>query len=492
MRAPRTRVALAAALVGLLCLASCARTVTVVVEPGLEARWDALAAAHPLPRGYRWAAEPSSPDGGPLLLRVGMAGWRGGPTPAGATVLAATVLAATVPLLSPLDDVALDALRVPGTAEVVPLEEVALPRRLLSVAGSYPGDPGYPLQEELYAILSSRDSRLEGWLAATSVPPSAATPLHWIAAVGDTMLDRGVDALLVSGEAGAQQVFGDTLPVLRGADVLIGNLESAVTGRTRPATKAYTFRAAPEALRVLAESGFTYLTLTNNHSFDYGLEGFTDTLDHLRAAGLSTSGAGRSLREAMEPYRAELGGLRLRVWSLAAYPVERTGFDGRSTRATVDRPGVLWADDETVAEVARLLAAEAAEAPENSLDVLAIHGGEEWQSTPGAGQRRLYRALAAAGADLVLGSHPHVLQGMEVHHGSLIFYSLGNFVFPGMEGMAGATESVIALVGLSAGRIVAVRLVPVVLAGRTVRRASGTAARDHLLALSRALSGTGP
>jgi hypothetical protein len=477
---------LAALLAGLLSLGSCSRAVEVELGPGTEARWKALVQEHPLPNGYRWTqAGQTGAARGPRLA-VGLREWDDPPPPDGSRVLESVTLAATVDLLSPREAIGIAELRNADDARVVPLDQVVLPRRLVEVAGSYPGDAGYPLGEELYAGLSSPDPALERWLRERSGDSSGPAPLVWVAAVGDTLLDRGVDRLLSSGEAGIERVFGDTLPLLRGADLVAGNLEGAVTLRTRPAAKAYTFRAVPEALRGLASAGFDYLTLTNNHSFDFGAEGFTDTLEHLRAAGIGTSGAGRDAGEALEPWVRVLGGSAVRLWSLAAYPVEGSGWDGRATRAGAATPGVLWADEETASALRIELASKPAEGV-RPFDVLLVHGGEEWHSAPAAAWRRLYRSLASSGAELVLGSHPHVLQGMEAYHGSLILYSLGNFLFPGMEGMAGATDGVIAMVGLSEGRIVAVRLVPVTLAGTTVRLAASSAARLRVLALSRAL-----
>jgi poly-gamma-glutamate synthesis protein (capsule biosynthesis protein) len=145
-----------------------------------------------------------------------------------------------------------------------------------------------------------------------------------------------------------------------------------------------------------------------------------------------------------------------------------------------DSPGVLWADETTLTAIAPGLAVPGA------MDIVLVHGGAEWSDRPTGGQRAIYRRLAEAGAEVVLGSHPHVLQGLESHGGSLIAHSLGNFVFPGMQG-TGGTESAILVLGVHNGRVVAVRLVPVVLEGRTVRLARGQGIRERVLGLSRAL-----
>ena len=109
----------------------------------------------------------------------------------------------------------------------------------------------------------------------------------FIGAVGDLMPGRGVERILKTSEgekSGLERVFGDTLSVLGISDIMIGNLEGAVTDGSAKATKSYTFKYKSDILPFLKDAGFTYLMLTNNHSFDYGQEGFTDTLDEVKKA----------------------------------------------------------------------------------------------------------------------------------------------------------------------------------------------------------------
>jgi poly-gamma-glutamate synthesis protein (capsule biosynthesis protein) len=271
-----------------------------------------------------------------------------------------------------------------------------------------------------------------------------------------------VDLLLARGD-GLDRVFGDTLPVLQGFDVLLGNLEGAATRRGQKATKSFTFRFDPGALARLSEAGFTWLSLTNNHSFDFGLEGFLDTLDALAAAGIGTSGAGRSEEDARQASKAEAGSTPVRIVSFAAYPVDRTGFDGRRVaRAAGQRPGILWLDDPSIAAAARAFGP-------GSFDIAVVHGGEEWSRGPTPQLRELCGKLAAAGADLVVGSHPHVLHPVEEVNGALVAWSLGNFVFPGMDGTPGGEDSAILRVGLHGGATRYVQLIPVRLKGTGVR-----------------------
>lgn len=292
---------------------------------------------------------------------------------------------------------------------------------------------------------------------------------------------RGVDKALLSSD-GVQRVFGDTLPALRSCALLLANLEAAATSEGARTRKTYTFRFAPAALGALREAGFSYLSVANNHTFDFGPRGFLDTLANLSLWGLGTSGAGDNVREASVPFIIHFGALEIRILSFAAYPVDRTGFDGRKVaRAAPDRPGTLWLDQEGLAAAARAFSP-------GSFNIALVHGGEEWSTLPTTDQRRLYTELARAGADLVVGSHPHVLQGLQVFQGSLISYSLGNFLFPGMDGTDGGEDSVILKLGLYQGRIRYVVPQPVRLQGASVRLAQEDTTRLKLLSLTRELA----
>jgi poly-gamma-glutamate synthesis protein (capsule biosynthesis protein) len=277
---------------------------------------------------------------------------------------------------------------------------------------------------------------------------------------------RGVDSQLMA-QGGLERVFGDTLPLLAGSDLVLGNLEGAATRRGEKASKSFTFRFEPAALGSLARAGFSYLSLTNNHTFDYGDQGFIDSLAALSAAGIATSGAGLDEEQAWKTADLAAGDTPVRIISFGAYPVDRTGFDGRRTaRAGRAKPGILWLDEQGIARAAALFSP-------GTLDVVMIHGGEEWTRLPTVRQRELYGGLLHAGADVVIGSHSHVLQPVEAVGGGLAAWSLGNFLFPGMEGTPGGEDSAILRLGVFAGAVRYVQLVPVRLKGTTVRLTPG-------------------
>ncbi len=431
--------------------------------------WERAVASHPLPPGT--TIERAAP-GGHGASDLATLRWTSG---SAFKVIEKTVFAAVGKIWDPPGGVTRAQVES-GTMPLAPLESIVLPDVALPVDGRFPGEPGYALQEQVGLALESTNSGLREWFETLPSPREPA-PVVWIGAVGDVMPARGVDADL-EGRPGVPRVFGDVLPVLRSVDVLLGNLEASATRRGARMTKTYTFRFAPEALKDLAAAGFSYLSVTNNHTYDFGSEGFLDTLSALREADIATSGAGRSLREAQQPAELRRAGTDIRVLSFGAFPVDRTGFDGRKVmKAGPDAPGILWLDEEG------LSAARQAFSP-STFNIACVHGGQEWSSAPTGEQTRMYRGLIEAGADLVIGTHPHVLQGLEAWKGGLVAYSLGNFLFPGMDGTPGGEDSVILRVGVYEKRIVCVQPIAVRLTRGSVRLATGSAITTKLAGLS--------
>ncbi len=234
---------------------------------------------------------------------------------------------------------------------------------------------------------------------------------------GDIMLDDGPGRLIAAG--------GDPLApfadILKSADYRIANLECPVGDSGEPyANKIYSFRAKPDALRVLA-GRFDAVALANNHSGDYGHAAFRETLYHLDQAGIARFGGGRNLSEAHQPLWINKNDLKIAV---LAY----NEFKPRSFEAGPDWPGVAWSEDDQV--LADIRAAQAAGA---DLVIPFMHWGWEREGKPVERQRQLARKMIDAGAALVVGGHPHVTQGAETYQGRPIIYSLGNFVFDGFD-----------------------------------------------------------
>ncbi|HEY8492145.1 MAG TPA: CapA family protein [Dehalococcoidia bacterium] len=345
---------------------------------------------------------------------------------------------------------------------VVPWDGPYLRAKALRVDGRAPGAEGYPL------VLRRAVVRRDGADGGTAADLAAALREHrpaeparvTLAAVGDVMLGRTIGQAME--RHGTAYPYAHVAPVLQRADVAFGNLEVALTDGGSPANKDYVFRAPPSYAASLAAAGFDVLALANNHALDYGVAGITDGAAALRAQGILPVGAGMSEAEARRPVVAEVHGLRIAFLACVAVPDDSGSGYGRAQMAAgPSRPGVAWCEPEQVAQ--DVWAARAAA----DVVVLSMHAGFEYTESPNQIQRSVARAAIDAGAALVLGGHPHVLQGVEYYGRGVIIYSLGNFIFdvddadraqPGLPSLL----SVIFLVTLDRDGVRGVEFVPVV------------------------------
>jgi poly-gamma-glutamate synthesis protein (capsule biosynthesis protein) len=234
-------------------------------------------------------------------------------------------------------------------------------------------------------------------------------------AVGDMMF--GGTATPTLNEFGYDYPFEKTASLLGGADIAVGNLETALTYRGEPFEKKYTFRNPPEKVAAaLTKVGFDLVSLANNHSMDYGIEGLEDTLSALQAVGLPAVGAGMNEAEARLPKIIENKNQKIGFLAYSlTFPEEFW--------AKKDRPGTAFAHANHVkADVGAL---------KEEVDhvVVQFHWGREGTTELRDYQVALGRASIDAGASLVLGHHPHILQAIEQYKGGVIYYSLGNFAF---------------------------------------------------------------
>jgi poly-gamma-glutamate capsule biosynthesis protein CapA/YwtB (metallophosphatase superfamily) len=214
---------------------------------------------------------------------------------------------------------------------------------------------------------------------------------------------------------------------LGSADIAFGNLECAISKRGTPFEKLYNFRGTPAALRGLARhSGLDVLNLANNHAGDYGPVALLDTVRGIERLGMKAVGAGRTLRRALQPQIVERLGLRIAFVGFSEIaPIEFA--------ASAERPGTAWATPEAVTKAVHRARRRA------DVVVATFHWGMEKAVTESAAQQALATAAADAGAQLVIGAHPHVLQPLRRHGSALVAYSLGNFVFGAVSDETTAT-----------------------------------------------------
>jgi poly-gamma-glutamate synthesis protein (capsule biosynthesis protein) len=222
-------------------------------------------------------------------------------------------------------------------------------------------------------------------------------------------------------DANPSGVLAPVAPVLSSADLAIVNLETAITERGTPAVKNFTFRAPARALTALAGAGVDVATMANNHGFDYGPDGLTDSLAASAATGFPVIGIGRNAAQAYAPYRATVHGQRIAV--IAATQVLDSNLISSWT-ATDTQAGLASAK-----EVPRLVDAVHAVRPTTDTVVVFLHWGIEQHTCPSTDQETLARTLVDAGADIVIGGHSHRLEGAGKLGAAFVDYGLGNFVF---------------------------------------------------------------
>jgi poly-gamma-glutamate synthesis protein (capsule biosynthesis protein) len=252
---------------------------------------------------------------------------------------------------------------------------------------------------------------------------SASAPGVITVAVGGDVLPAGrIGARIESGEYDAV-LDPDTAARMRAADVTMINLETSVSVRGEPIPeKAYTFRSPPENLKFLTDwLGTDVVSIANNHTLDYGWDAFHDTMEHLDEYGIAYIGAGKSIAEAARPYIAEADGVRI------AFFAANQILTYTSWTAGDDKPGQLIARE--AKNLGALGEAIARVRDECDYIVVYMHWGIELDVLPYGRQTEVARALIDAGADVVIGAHPHVIQSFEYYNSKPIIYSIGNFLF---------------------------------------------------------------
>lgn len=232
--------------------------------------------------------------------------------------------------------------------------------------------------------------------------------------VGDIMLDRGVNKIVSSYKGGDfDTVFNQSRMELSSLDLLFGNLEGPVSDKGRDLGGLYSFRMDPAVVDSLANASFDVLSFSNNHSGDWGEEALDDTVRRLRNAGIEVVGAGLSAEEAYAPIIVSVRNTEVGLLSFT------------------ESAGMYRGPKVALANEARIRSGVESLKENGNVDFIVVHFhfGDEYQSKPNDQQRKLARLAIDSGADLVVGTHPHVTQTVERYNGGLIAYSLGNFVF---------------------------------------------------------------
>jgi poly-gamma-glutamate capsule biosynthesis protein CapA/YwtB (metallophosphatase superfamily) len=321
---------------------------------------------------------------------------------------------------------------------VVPADVVDARVRVLTVGGSHPlKDPErYPLRTR-------------------SVRP--VPEVTTLAAVGDIMLGRRVGARHRADPGAPLKPLAKRLA---GAEITVGNFESTLSASGSPTQGGDSFAASPRVRPALRAAGFDLLSLANNHVGDYGDRALRQTLDRFDSGGIETVGAGRDLAAARRPVIIERDGVRvgfLAVDSIGETPAATRTRAGANRLNMPPRTGPL-----NRSHLRRITSDIRALNSRVDAVVVLTHWGTQYTHRPESSQRSAAQAFADAGADLVIGGHPHWVQGYEMAGSAVVVHSLGNFVFD-MDFQTKTREGIFLEIVLWGGKVKAVEPVPYVI-----------------------------
>jgi poly-gamma-glutamate capsule biosynthesis protein CapA/YwtB (metallophosphatase superfamily) len=318
---------------------------------------------------------------------------------------------------------------------IVPADAVDGRVRVLTIGGHHPlRDPErYPLR---------------------TPSPRPVPEVTTLAVVGDIMLGRRV------GDRHREDPGAPLLPLakrLAAAEITIGNFESTLSADGSPTQGGDSFAASPRVIPGLRAAGFDLMSLANNHVGDYGDRALRQTLSRFEVPGIKTVGAGRNLTAARRPVIIERDGVRigfLAVDSIGETPAATRTQAGTNRLNMPPRTGPLNRSQlQRISSDIRALS--------NRVDVAVVltHWGRQYTHRPESSQRVAAQAFADAGADLVIGGHPHWVQGLEMAGSAVVVHSLGNFIFD-MDFQSKTREGIFLEIVLWDGAVKAVEPVP--------------------------------
>lgn len=241
--------------------------------------------------------------------------------------------------------------------------------------------------------------------------------------IGDTLL--GGDAQETLDREGYARAFDGLAPLLSDTDLVVANHEGPITRADRHSAKGYNdgkkrrwYRARPESVQTLVEAGVGVVSLANNHVLDFGLEGLTDTVGSLDAAGISHCGAALDVRDAYRPAVVTVGGYRI---AFLSYMQRYDIYTRDDVYASPEHGGVARLTAGRIREDLDALA-------DADLRVVLVHWGRTYKPVTSL-QKELAARLREAGADLVIGHHSHTAHGVDLSERCPVLFSLGNGTF---------------------------------------------------------------
>jgi poly-gamma-glutamate capsule biosynthesis protein CapA/YwtB (metallophosphatase superfamily) len=271
------------------------------------------------------------------------------------------------------------------------------------------------------------------WLNSTSGTNSKDAVLVF---GGDVMLARGVKQAMDAGIY--QDPFLKIKPIFDDADFVLVNLEMAIDPDCQPVEKRYSLHGGCEAAEILAEAGIDAVSIANNHSFDCGCEGFERTRKIVKEKGILTIG------DENDPKKINIKGTSIGIMGFV-----KTHFEGDKIFMSC-QPLIFFSGDafQKAGELKKQV----------DLVIVVLHWGSDFDKSPTHGQRQAAHKLIEAGADIIIGSGPHMLQEVEIYQNGLIAYSLGNLVFD--QKVRGAKGALLE-VRVQKGQILSKKIIPV-------------------------------
>lgn len=295
---------------------------------------------------------------------------------------------------------------------------------------------------------------------------------------GDILFDENYSvmaALVGNGGNIVNGIDSKLIDIMSDSDIMMINNEFPYSNRGTPtANKTFTFRAKPETVNYLCDMDVDVVSLANNHAYDYGEEAFIDTMDTLSSAGIAYVGAGRNIDEASSAVFYIVNNMKIGI--LSATQIEKGDYPD-TKGATDSSPGVFrcWNNDRLLKKISEVK-------EECDYLIVYIHWGTESETEPDWAQIEQAPEMATAGADLIIGDHPHVLQPISVVKGVPVVYSLGNFWFNSKE-----LDTCMIQATFSRDGIDSLRLIPALQSGCKTKLLDGEEA-ERLIGSMRAMS----
>ncbi|HEY4832001.1 MAG TPA: CapA family protein [Waddliaceae bacterium] len=256
---------------------------------------------------------------------------------------------------------------------------------------------------------------------------------------GDLMLDRGTKSTIKRN--GPAFLFGNIKPFLSNVDFSIANLECVIAETSlKPLAKRFVFLGNPEWLSAIHDNGITHLNLANNHSFDYGEEGLRQTVSNLNKYGIQPIGFNAKNSPGCLPTIIEKNEIHLAIFSSCF-------LEQQDTLICNESASVLSGKIRAFKKI-----------HPDYLVFVCLHWGIELKSTPTPEQIEQAHLIINAGADAIIGHHPHVVQTIEHYNGKYIFYSIGNFIFD--NNYPPSNTGIFGIFSLSKNGIASVDIIP--------------------------------